>query len=143
MTGVEIAVGCLFAWAARKARRVGARADQETDRALDAAMDRVHAVVSAKLGQETALARLDEEAAAGRGEPTPETRQWLQIVLKDAVERDEAFAQALRDALAQLPPAPGQGAPGGYSVQGNVFHDRTAIQVGPYGHQVNNFGTKE
>ncbi|MEU1704758.1 hypothetical protein ABZ478_05065 [Streptomyces sp. NPDC005706] len=143
MTGVEIAIGCLFAWAARKARRVGARADQETDRALDAAMDRVHEVVSEKLGQETALARLGEEASAGRDEPTPETRQWLQIVLKDAVDHDEAFADALRKALDQLPPRPEYVAQGGNVVQGNVFHDSTSVQIGHNSHQVNNFGTQE
>ncbi|MGW2447408.1 hypothetical protein [Streptomyces sp. NPDC001675] len=141
MTGVEIAIGCLFAWAARKARRVGARADQEADRALDAAMDRVHEVVSAKLGQETALTRLDEEAAAGRGEPTPETRQWLQIVLKDAIDHDEAFAASLRDALDQFPARPEHAAQGANALQGNVFHGDTAVQVGDNGHQVNNFGT--
>ncbi|MFF0831881.1 MULTISPECIES: hypothetical protein [unclassified Streptomyces] len=143
MTGVEIAVGCLFAWAARKARRVGARADQETDRALDAAMDRVHAVVSAKLGQETALARLDEEAAAGRGEPTPETRQWLQIVLKDAIDHDKAFAASLRDALDRLPSRPEHANQGANVLRGNVFKGNTAFQIGDNGHQVNNFGSKE
>ncbi|MFI1294433.1 hypothetical protein ACH4VM_39795 [Streptomyces sp. NPDC020792] len=143
MTGVEIAIGCLFAWAARKARRVGVRADQEMDRALDAAMDRVHAVVSGKLGQETALVRLDEEASAGRTEPTPETHQWLQLVLRDAVDRDAAFAETLRDALAQLPPRPEHGAQGGYVVEGNVFHDSTSFQVGPNGYQVNNFGPQK
>ncbi|MFG2265469.1 hypothetical protein [Streptomyces sp. NPDC048720] len=143
MTGVEIAIGCLFAWAARKARRVGARADQEADRALDAAMDRVHEVVSAKLGQETALTRLDEEAAAGRGEPTPETRQWLQIVLKDAIDHDEAFAASLRDALDQLPSRPEHATQGANVLQGNVFEGNTAFQIGDNGHQVNTFGTRE
>ncbi|MGW4436589.1 hypothetical protein ACWELO_12625 [Streptomyces sp. NPDC004596] len=143
MTGVEIAVGCLFAWAARKARRVGARADQEADRALDAAMDRVHEVVSAKLGQEMALTRLDEEAAAGRGEPTPETCQWLQLVLQDAIDHDKAFAASLRDALDRLQARPEHAAQGANVLQGNVFHGNTAFQIGDNGHQVNTFGTQE
>ncbi|MFE3634809.1 hypothetical protein [Streptomyces sp. NPDC059168] len=140
---MEIAIGCLFAWAAGKARRVGARADQEADRALDAAMDRVHEVVSEKLGHETALTRLDEEASAGRSEPTPETRQWLQLVLQDAIDRDEAFAASLRDALDQLPSRPEHAAQGANVVQGNAFQSNTSFQVGHNGYQVNTFGTQE
>ena len=36
MTGIEIAIGYLFAWAVRKAQHVAGRADREVDRALDA-----------------------------------------------------------------------------------------------------------
>ncbi|MEV6122098.1 hypothetical protein AB0M23_16445 [Streptomyces sp. NPDC052077] len=140
MTGVEIAIGCLFAWAARKARRVGEQADQEVDRALDAAMDRVHTVVSEKLGQETALARLDEEASAGRTEPTPETQQWLRFALKDAIDRDAAFAELLRDALAQYASRPGRDERSGPTVGHNVFHGPTALQVGDNSSQFNSFG---
>ncbi len=49
MTGVEIAVGYVFAWLVAKGRRVAGRADTEVNRSLDAAMDRLHELVSRKL----------------------------------------------------------------------------------------------
>lgn len=51
MTGIEIVVGYVFAHLVGKAKRVSRRADTEVDRALDAGMDRLHDLVSRKLGQ--------------------------------------------------------------------------------------------
>jgi len=66
MTGIEIAVGYVFAWLVRKANRVAGRADAEVDRTLDAAMSKLHDVVSTKLGEDPALKKLAEEAEAGQ-----------------------------------------------------------------------------
>lgn len=98
MVGVELAVGYVFAWAVRKARRVAGRADAEVDQALDAGMDRLHEVVTARLGQDPALQRAVEEADSGLREPTDRTRRRLTDALGDAVERDLAFAAALQQA---------------------------------------------
>ncbi|SEG57145.1 hypothetical protein SAMN05216223_106321 [Actinacidiphila yanglinensis] len=66
MTGVDVAVGYVFAWLVRKARRVGGRADADVDRGLDAAMNRLHDPVSRKLGADPALERAAEEAQQAR-----------------------------------------------------------------------------
>ncbi|MBM9510304.1 hypothetical protein [Actinacidiphila acididurans] len=125
MTGIEIAVGCMFAWAVRKARRVAGRADQEVDRTLDAAMDDLHDLVSRKLSEEPALRRLTEEAEAGRDQPSDRTQQRVQLALEDAVEQDPGFAEALEHAVGTLQsvlrtaggPSVGDGA---VVVEGNV-----------------------
>jgi hypothetical protein len=125
MTGVEIAVGYVFAWAVRKAKRVAGRADQEVDRTLDGAMDRLDDLVRRKLGEDTALQRLTLEAAEGQDEASERTRQRVQLALEDAAEQDLAFAEALERAVQELQ-ALSRGAgqvstgDGGLAVGGNV-----------------------
>ncbi|MFD4764225.1 hypothetical protein ACFWOJ_37040 [Streptomyces sp. NPDC058439] len=102
MTGIEIAVGYVFAWLVRKAKRVTGRADEEVDRTLDAAMDQLHDLVSTKLGGDPALHRLAEEAQAGQGEANDRTRQRVQLALEDAAEQDSGFREALDQAVEQI-----------------------------------------
>jgi hypothetical protein len=125
VTGVEIAVGYLFAWAVRKARRVAGRADQETDRALDAGMDRLHDLVSRKLDGDRALERLAGEAESGQEELGERTRQRVQLALEDAAEGDPGFAEALDRAVKQLQTleraaGAASAGDGGQAVGGNV-----------------------
>ncbi|MFF4922523.1 hypothetical protein ACFY4B_18250 [Kitasatospora sp. NPDC001261] len=125
MTGIEIAVGYVFAWAVRKAKRVAGRADGEVDRTLDTAMDRLHDLVGRKLGEDSALRKLAEEAAAGQDEPSDRTRRRVHDALDEAVEEDPGFAAALDSAVKELQSlsrtvggvAAGDG---GVSVGGNV-----------------------
>ncbi|MGW5350344.1 hypothetical protein ACWERV_07475 [Streptomyces sp. NPDC004031] len=117
MTGVEIAVGYVFAYLVRKARRVAGRADAEIDRGLDAGMDRLHGLVSAKLGQDPALERAAEEAGAGQDEPSERTRRRLADSLDDAAEHDPDFARVLKDLVERLQAAE-KAAPGGVSASG-------------------------
>jgi hypothetical protein len=102
VTGVEIAVGYLFAWLVRKAKRVAGPADAEVDRVLDAGMERVHGLVGVKLGQDPALERAREEAQAGQGELSERTRRRLVDALDEAAERDTDFAQDLAQAVAAV-----------------------------------------
>src|SRR5438552_1676456 len=102
MTGVEIAVGYVFAWALGKAKRVGRRADEEVDRALDEAMDRLDDLVSRKLDKDTALHKLTAEAEAGLEKPSELTRQRVQLALEDAAQQDPGFAEELDRAVKQL-----------------------------------------
>ena len=81
MAGIELAVGYVFAWAVRKARRVAGRADAEVDRALDAALDRLHRLVGCKLGEDPAWRRLAEEAGTDRGELSGLTRHRVMLAL--------------------------------------------------------------
>lgn len=125
VTGIEIAIGYVFAWAVRKASRLAGRADAEVDRGLDVAMDRLHDLVSRKLGQDPVLRRVREEAEAGQQALSPRTRQRLELALEDAAAHDAAFADALRQAVDELQalssPTGGVSATGeGQAVGGNV-----------------------
>ncbi|MFE0684369.1 hypothetical protein ACFW17_26655 [Streptomyces sp. NPDC058961] len=126
MTGIEIAIGYLFAWAVRKARLAAGRADGEVDRMVNAGMDRLHEVVSRKLGDDPALRRLTDEAASGQELPSDRTRQRVRLALEEASETDPGFAVALEQAAAHLwSLAPQAGAPAGgdhIEFQHNTFH---------------------
>ncbi|MET7887802.1 hypothetical protein [Streptomyces avermitilis] len=118
MTGVEIAVGYVFAWAVRKARRVAGRADGEVDRGLDTGMDRLHDLISRKLGEDPALERAREEAEAGQEELSERTRRRLTDSLEEAAERDTGFAEALEELVRELQSA-AIGGTGGVSASGD------------------------
>ncbi|MFI9323257.1 hypothetical protein ACIGXI_26245 [Kitasatospora aureofaciens] len=140
MTGiVEVAVGWLAAWATRKVRRVAGRADAEFDYATDTAMDHLHEVISRKLGQDRALAKVDEEVEAGAEELTPGTRQWLQLALQDAIDNDPEFAKVLQEAVGRLQAEDTPGSAGGTTLSGNTFSGPTAIQTGAHSTQTNTF----
>lgn len=127
MTGVEIAVGYVFARLLRKAKRVGERADAEVDRSLDARLNRLHDLVSGRLGDDPALTRATEEAEQGLPEPTERTRRRLTDSLEEAA-RDPGFAQELEKLVKELQTAtaaaPGADGvvvtAGGTAVGGNV-----------------------
>ncbi|WP_159025190.1 chromosome partitioning protein [Streptomyces sp. MUSC 125] len=129
MTGVEIAVGYAFAWLVRKAKRVTGRADTEVDRGLDAAMDRLHVLISAKLGADPALERAREEAGEGRLEPSERTRRRLTDFLEDAAEHDTAFAEALAQLVEHLESL--HGAADGASAGGDHVDFRHGTFHGP------------
>lgn len=124
MTGLEIAVGYMAAWAWRKARRVAGRADAEIDTALDAGMDRLHDAVAAKLAGDRALTRLETEAGTDLDQigVRDQTRQWLLLALQDAVENDAVFAARLDEVVAEvsaLQEASGTGPPAGVVASGD------------------------
>ncbi|WP_327289293.1 hypothetical protein [Streptomyces sp. NBC_01198] len=125
MFGAELAVGYVFAWAVRKARRVAGAADEVVDQTLDAGVERVSRLVTDHLGGERALARVEEEAAAGAVELSRQTRQFLLLALEDEAGRDAAFAQALEEAVTAARAAEAAGASAvasgdGIAVGGNV-----------------------
>ncbi|MET8451642.1 hypothetical protein [Streptomyces sp. NPDC005209] len=125
--GAEIAAGYVFAWLARKARRAAGRADAEVDQAVDAGMDRLHELVSSRLGPDPALERAGEEAGQGGVELSERTRRRLTDSLEDAAERDEDFAAALERLVEQLQalhaPADGAAAGGDHVVfSDGTFH---------------------
>ncbi|MFJ8273777.1 hypothetical protein ACIQ8G_26445 [Streptomyces sp. NPDC094154] len=101
MTGIELVVGYLAAWAVRKGCRVAGRADQEVDQALDAGMDRLHEAVASKLGGDPALERMALEGQSGQ-DPSERTRQRVQLALEDATDDDPDFALALQAAVDRL-----------------------------------------
>jgi hypothetical protein len=141
VTGVELVVGYLVGWAVRKARRVAGRADAEVDQALDAGMDRLHEVVSARLGADPALEQTVVEAASEREAVTDRTRLRLRLALEEAVEQDPVFQRALDDAVSRIEAAAESAGPGARAVYGNTFNGPTAFQVGDHNTQTNTFGS--
>jgi hypothetical protein len=109
MTGIELVIGYVAAWAWQKARRMAGRADAEVDQALDAGMDRLHELVSSKLGGDRALAQLETEAGRNLDAESvsPRTRQRVRLALEEAVETDPDFGVRLADLVAQLQQAGG------------------------------------
>jgi len=91
----------VIAWAMRKARRAGGRLDAEADAVVDAGLDRLHEVVTARLGGHTVLAELVEEAEQA-GQVSDLTRQQAELALEAAARKDEVFAQAVTQLVAQL-----------------------------------------
>jgi hypothetical protein len=116
---IEVAVGLLVAWFARKAGRVGKRLDGITDEAIDASAAKLHDLVMAKLGTDPALAKLAAEAAE-TGDAGDRTKARVQLALEEAVEEDAQFAAALET----LVPA------GGVTIAGNVTADHGGIAIG-------------
>lgn len=102
MTGAELAVGYFVAWVVRKVRRVAGSADEEVDRVLDASMERVHDLISQRIGGEPALHQLEAEIQAGQDAPRELTRRRVVLALQDAVESDTSFADELNQLLDEL-----------------------------------------
>jgi hypothetical protein len=100
MTGVEVLAGAAAMYLVRKLRRVGVRADAEVDRALDAGMDAVDDLVTAKLGGDPAVTALKELAPAGK-----ESERMVRRVtdaIADAAEADPDFAERLARLVHEL-----------------------------------------
>jgi hypothetical protein len=68
---------------------------------MDAGLDRLHDMVSRRLGGDPALARLSAEAAE-RGEVGGRTRQRVALAVEEAAERDPGFAAAVSELVAHL-----------------------------------------
>jgi hypothetical protein len=126
MTGLEVAVGWLIAWAVRKAGRVGKRVDAEADQVIDAGLDRLHDLIAAKLHDDPALEKLREEAAK-TGEVGTRTQARVRLALEDAAEQDPAFSTALEQAVAELEASGGSH---NVVVHGDVRAEHGGISIG-------------
>jgi hypothetical protein len=104
MTGVEIAVAYLVAYAWRKARRVAGRADDLVDKGLDAGMDHLHELVEARLGPDPALQQLDAQASSDLDAVAVPQRtiDRVRLALEDEVEKDPGFGTGLHELVARL-----------------------------------------
>jgi hypothetical protein len=98
--GLEVAVGFLIAWAIGKARRAGKQLDGVADQIVDASAARLRDVLLRKLGNDSAMQRLQLEAVE-TGRVSDRTQQRITLALEDAVEQDTEFANELTSALAQ------------------------------------------
>ena len=104
MTGIEVVVGYLAAYAWRKARRIAGRADAVVDQGLDAGMDRLHEMVADKLGLDPALQQLETQAGSDlEAVKVPErTIERVRLALLDEVEKDPGFGTGLEELVARL-----------------------------------------
>ncbi|MEV4556294.1 hypothetical protein AB0K51_04755 [Kitasatospora sp. NPDC049285] len=94
MAGFEAAAEYLFARETRSARGVTGEPEGWPE-----ALERLHEVVTGRLGDDPALARLREEAVARAPWPRERTVHRLALALEDAAEQDPEFAAELRAAL--------------------------------------------
>ncbi|SEG96022.1 hypothetical protein SAMN05444920_109247 [Nonomuraea solani] len=97
---LELLAGYAVGYLVQKFGRVFRRADEEVDLAIDAGMDRLHEVVTERLGNEPALTRLEEETEDGR--ESPRTRQRVRLALEEAAESDPEFAAELERLVGEL-----------------------------------------
>jgi hypothetical protein len=140
VTGVELAVGYVIAWAIRKAQRVAGRADGEVDQVLDAGMDRLHKLVVARLGTDPALEQALAEAGSDQEDVTDRTRMRFLLALEEQAQQDPVFAAVLEETVAKVHRLAGAAGPTVRAVYGNSFNGQSAVQFGDYNTQRNAFG---
>jgi hypothetical protein len=121
VSGIEVAVGFLIAWFARKAGRAGRKLDGMADEAIDAGLDKLGNLVTHKLGDDTALRQLEAEVVAGEVATRTETR--VRLALEEAAEQDATFGADLDAAVAGLQPTIG------VAVAGDVRADRGSVDT--------------
>lgn len=142
MTGIEplvpLVVGYLMSSVLRKARRARDRADRHIDEAIDAGVDRLANLVLNKLGSDSSVIQLQQEAA--NDVDSERTRTRVELALEEAVEQDEAFAEALRGSVEQLQAAKQQ--PEGQIVINATAHDRAQMPVQGSGTMTNTFSSR-
>ena len=134
MVGLELVAGYLVAWGVRKLRRVGTRLDEETDEVIDAGLDRLHDAISAKLGADPALGKLEDEVSQGL-EPSDRTLLRIQDAVEEAAEGDPEFGVTIEALIARLEEVR-DGAP---SVAGIDLRGAKGVQVGNFNTQTNTF----
>lgn len=101
MGGVGVVVGFLIDWLVRRAKHERRRFQAEADPTSDAGLGKLHEMVARKLGNDPALAALEDEATE-TGEATARTTTRVRLALEEAVEGDETFAAGLAAAVREI-----------------------------------------
>ncbi|MFD9124864.1 hypothetical protein [Kitasatospora sp. NPDC059571] len=138
MTGVEVAAAMVFAWAVRKARRVGGKADGIVDDTIEELGNRAHDSVMGRLRGRAAVEAAQAEAEQALPVLAPEVRTGLERAIAEALEADPALQAAL-DQLADAVRQARGGAPlasvANVSVRRDTYSNDTT-------HTTNNFHDK-
>ena len=131
-------VGFLIAWGVGKARRAGKELDGVADQVVDATAVRLREVVLRKIGADSAVQRLELEAAE-TGEVSDRTQQRVTLALEDAIEQDPQFADELKTALAEAEKNGGLVATSGGTVVRGTAHATGAnsVAIGAVGRDAN------
>lgn len=126
--GLEVAVGFLISWFARKAGRAWKRIDG----VLDTQVDRLCEAIIAKLGGDPALKQLEAEATK-TGDAVARTQERVRLALEEAAEQDPTFAADLKAALGAttIATAGDVHAPGGIAI-GNMTGGSVTVTPHPF-----------
>ncbi|MFJ6904113.1 hypothetical protein [Streptomyces griseoluteus] len=116
-------------WLFKKAKRVGTRADQHVDEALDVWVDKLFELVKGKPEAAPVLTRLEQEAENGLAEPTERTRRRLEDALAQEAEDDPAFATELERAIKAIRDAKNDPAAGVQANSGGAAAQQMSIQA--------------
>jgi hypothetical protein len=134
MVGLELVGGYLVAWAVRKARRIGKGLDEDADEIIDTGLDRLLDAIASKLGTDTALAKLEDEASRDL-EPSDRVLRRVQDAVEDAADEDPQFAAIVQALLAELEKAQAESP----SIAGIDLRHAKGVQVGSHNTQTNTF----
>src|SRR5882672_9154697 len=93
------------------------------DEVMDAGLGKLHEVVTAKLGGDSALAQLEAEVAE-TGEAGTRTQTRVRLALEEAAEQDKAFAADLEGALVTL-----RTGNQGIAIGGNVQSETGGVSI--------------
>lgn len=132
--GLDVAVGFLIAWFARKAGRAWKRVDGIADEVLDAQLDRLCGPILGKVGGDSALKQLEAEVAH-TGDAVARTQERVKLALEEAAEQDPVFAAEVKAALAAMPTIATAGdvrADGGIAI-GNMTGGSVTMTPHPFG----------
>ena len=102
MIGPEALCGVAVAWIWKSARIHAGHAGRIVNSAIGAALDRLDNLVQTRLGGDSALRLLRNEADSRTD--NPRTRQRVELALRELVEADPGFGAELRELVAQLEP---------------------------------------
>jgi hypothetical protein len=91
---IELVLGLLAAWLAKKASLLGKRVDSQVDSALSSGMDRLQVLVEEKLQNNSAYEKFKAEAT-GTGSVHDRTRYEAILALHDATTEDEPYGARL------------------------------------------------
>lgn len=121
MTGIEVAIGLLVTWLARKAKRVGQQVDADVDQVLDTGVAKLHELVVDRLGSDPAVVKLHAEVTE-TGAASDRTKDRVRLAVEQAFEDAPEFKERFLALVSQL-----RAAHGG---RGDVIAQRDANVVG-------------
>lgn len=101
MTGIEVAIGMLVAWLARKAKRVGAQIDSDVDDVVDAGVVKLHNLVASTLGTDPGLVKLHAEVEQ-TGDASDRTKERVKLAVAQAFDDAPGFQERFLELVSEI-----------------------------------------
>jgi hypothetical protein len=120
VTGIEVAIGVLVTWLARKAKRVVDQVNSDVDDVLDAGVAKLHELVVDKLGTDPAVVKLHTEVEE-TGDASERTKDRVRLAVEQTFDDDPGFEKRFLELVSQIQPARGG--------RGDVVAQRDVIVV--------------